>query len=118
MFINFSNHPSKNWNKEQLAAAGTYGEIVDISFPQVPAYATEQEIEALAQESVQQILIMKPDCVLCQGEFCLAYRVIELLKDKGIKVVAACSEREVEEVNEGDTVKKISHFTFVKFREY
>ena len=29
MFINFSNHPSKNWSKEQTEQAQQYGKILD-----------------------------------------------------------------------------------------
>ncbi len=118
MFINFSNHTSEKWNEEQLQAARVYGEIVDISFPQVPAEATSHEVTLMSQHSAQQIIDMKPDCVLCQGEFCLAYEVIRLLKATGIKVVAACSERDTVEIYGGSTVRKVSNFKFKQFREY
>ena len=36
----------------------------------------------------------------------------------GIKVVAACSERKVEEKKVGDDTQKFSYFSFVQFREY
>jgi hypothetical protein len=55
---------------------------------------------------------------LCQGEFYLSYAVVDRLKSSGIKVVAACSRREVEEIYTADETKKISRFVFVQFREY
>ena len=67
---------------------------------------------------VAQIMNLNPSCVLCQGEFCVAYGVISALKKFGVKVVAACSERKSVERKVGDNVKKISSFSFVQFREY
>ncbi len=118
MFVNFTNHPSSNWDKDQIKAASEYGEILDIPFPEVDPEAGEEDIKRLAKECVDKIMTAKPDCVLCQGEFCLSFIVINALKAAGCKVVAACSKRVVEEsVVDGKTVR-VSHFRFVKFREY
>lgn len=115
LFINFSNHPSANWLEEQYKAASQYGQIVDIPFPSVsPQWTSEQVIE-LAKEYAEKIISMQPDIVMCQGEFTLSYHVIALLKENGIKVVAACSERHVTEDEAG---KKIVEFCFEQFREY
>ena len=118
MFVNFSNHASTKWSADQLRAASVYGDIIDVPFPDVPATANEHEIERLAEAMTQRILDLNPACVLCQGEFCLSYAVITRLKMQGIKVVAACSERDVVELHEESSVKKISRFTFIQFREY
>lgn len=67
---------------------------------------------------MHEITDKEPDCVLCQGEFCLSYAVIECLKAEKIKVVAACSRRVVEEISMATGTKKISKFEFVQFREY
>lgn len=40
MFINFSNHPSANWSREQLEAARRYGEVADLSFPVIESSFT------------------------------------------------------------------------------
>lgn len=114
MFLNYSNHPSDNWNIKQINEAQKYGEIVDLSFPAVDPYLDKEEIEALANNELDKILSYKPDVVLCQGEFTLSYVLINKLKEKNIKVIAACSERNV--VQEDN--KKIVLFEFVKFREY
>lgn len=118
MFINFSNHRSDQWGGRQLSAAHEYGEIVDIEFPGVSATASVEEVHALADTYVKKIVQMNPSCVLCQGEFCLSYQVIYKLKQKDIRVVAACSNRKVREIKEGEYTKKISCFVFEQFREY
>lgn len=118
MFINFSNHPSKNWGGKQLAAAQQYGEVQDMAFPAVASDASTEEVHALADACAEKILRMHPECVLCQGEFCLSYRVIGRLQEAGIRVVAACSNRKVHEVVRQGSTKKISHFVFEQFREY
>lgn len=113
-FVNFTNHPSENWNADQKHAALKYGSIVDIMFPQVDPKATEADIKALAEKYVSEILKLRPEAVLCQGEFNLCYVVINMLKAEGVTVVAACSNRVVKDTPEG----KISKFVFVQFREY
>ncbi|MCR4675329.1 MAG: hypothetical protein K5675_09975 [Lachnospiraceae bacterium] len=119
MFINFSNHGSKDWSKEQIKAAEDYGEIRDVPFPNVAAEATEEEINALADQCVEQILSFSPKAVMCQGEFTLCYAVIQRLKRNNIICLAACSLREatVKQMKDGST-KRVSVFKFCKFREY
>ena len=80
--------------------------------------ATSEEVHELARVCAEKIMEMKPECVLCQGEFCLSYQVIQKLKKAGIKVVAACSERKTEEKKIGNDTRKVSYFIFVQFREY
>ena len=74
----------------------------------------EDYIEELAEVYVEKILQHTPRAVLCQGEFCVAYQVIRKLKEKNIKVLAACSQRCVRENGN----KKEVVFNFVRFREY
>ena len=114
MFVNFTNHPSSQWGEAQLREAGKYGDIVDVPFPAVDADADETYIVTLAAEYVDKIRRLAPDAVLCQGEFCLAYRVISLLKGDGITVLAACSDRCVRQ--NGD-VKEVT-FYFKRFRRF
>ncbi len=118
MFVNFTNHPSEKWDRDQLNVASEYGEIVDIPFPEVDPAAGEDEIERLAEVCVDKITEMKPDCVLCQGEFCLTYKVVSILKEGGVNVVAACSKRVVSEMIIDGEIIKSSRFEFVQFREY
>ena len=119
MFVNFSNHESGEWSKEQLEAAQEYGKIVDIRFPMVNPNSSETEIEELAQNCVERILSFHPTVVMCQGEFTLCYAVIKKLKDNGIKCVAACSVREANvELQKDGSSKRVSVFKFCKFRRY
>lgn len=114
IFINFSNHPSSLWDTEQLNAARSLGEIVDIPFPNIPPESTPEDIHRICISCVEQILQYSPCAVLCQGEFTLTYAVVSLLKKYNIKVFAACSERQVVTVGN----EKRSIFSFVQFREY
>lgn len=118
MFINFSNHPSTCWGKNQIKAAEVYGEIVDIPFPAVPADSDEAGIQELADTYIAKIRAYRPACVLCQGEFTLAYRVIHELLQEGIKTVAACSDRVCREYAIDGITEKTAIFEFVRFREY
>lgn len=116
--INFTNHPSVTWSKEQIDAAHKYGEIIDIPFPQVGALATKKEIRELAKQCLEQIVQAQPTVVLCQGEFTLAYQIIHKLQELGISVIAACSERRVTEKYIDGKFTKCVEFHFACFREY
>lgn len=111
-FVNFSNHPSKDWTEEQLDAAEAYGEVRDYPFPSVDAKAGEEEIRDIADVAVEKILAMNPAAVMCQGEFALTYAVISRLIQKNVPVFAACGKRQVEEIGVG---KKIVVFSFENF---
>lgn len=113
-FVNFTNHPHSSWEPNQIEAALSYGDIVDIPFPNVSPVLSSEEIYLLGQEYTDKILAAHPAAVMCQGEFSLAYNVIYRLKGKGIKVVAACSERNTITVGN----ERRSFFSFVQFREY
>lgn len=121
MFLNCSNHSSDKWTDEQIKAAKDYGIdlIRDYVFPSVPAYVDEKEIEEIAEKVCGEIIALHPSVVMCQGEFTLTYALITKLLKHGIKVVAACSERDTVEVYLPDgSVKKESNYRFVRFREY
>lgn len=119
VFINFSNHPSSKWSKEQIDAALKYGALVDVEFPKVNPAATEEDIKVLGDECVKKILSLSPNIVMCQGEFTLTYYVVDRLKENGVQCVSACSERVAEEHKAEDgTLIKSSIFKFVSFRSY
>lgn len=120
VFINFSNHPSSNWSKNQKNAVSDQykAQIVDIAFPLVSASADEEEISVLAKECIETICSHNPKAVMCQGEFGLTYQVITLLKQKGILTVYSCSERKTIEKKTDSGTVKTSEFCFVRFREY
>lgn len=114
-FVNFSNHITENWSSDQVEEAEKYGKIVYVPFPNVSPLCDENEVSKLANEYVERILETDPRAVMCQGEFTLCFKVVSLLKKKGIKVFAACSERKVVEEANG---KKTALFVFERFREY
>lgn len=119
IFLNFSNHPSARWSSEQRAAAETFGRVVDEPFPPVPANLDERGVELLADEAVLRIMAHHPAAVLCQGEFTLAFAVVERLKAQGVTVLAASSDRVIEiEDDENGGTRKVSVFRFVRFRAY
>ena len=120
IFINFSNHPSSNWSKNQKNAVSDQynAQIVDIAFLLVSASVDEEEISVLARECVETICSHNPQAVMCQGEFDLIYQVIMLLKLKGIRTVYSCSERKTIEKKTDSGTIKTSEFCFVRFRDY
>lgn len=114
-FINLSNHPSINWDAAQTKAALALAErIEDIAFPAVPPDADERETEALAKTCMSQ---MPPETshALVQGEFTLTVELVRRLQARGITCLAATSTRKVEEDADG---RRVSAFTFVRFRAY
>lgn len=120
MFINCSNHTSEYWSDTQKkAATSMWGDIVDYPFPEVVPSADKEDIAAMASIVADKIAVMKPEAVMCQGEFTLSFALINCLKSKGFTVVAACSERKVSERYRSDgRTEKVSEFHFVRFREY
>lgn len=118
MFINLTNHPSALWDENQLAAARQYGEIEDLSFPDVLPTATAAEVQQLADHYTSLIIEMagsKPAVVHVMGEMTFTTAVVSRLKAEGIKCVASTTERNTITMPDG---KKVSEFRFVQFREY
>ena len=122
MFINVSNHVSSKWSKKQLEAAmelTSDNQIEDIQFPAVPATATTTDVISMADSLYSDIMSKRPEAVMVAGEFTLAYTIIKLLMQHGVKVVAACSDRRTHEVvNEDGTTTKTVNFEFIQFREF
>ena len=121
MFINLSNHVSKDWDEVQIESARKYGEIVDIGFPDVDPSGDSEYFDCLSNEYVCKILDLggQNPVVMVQGEFVFTNRVVTKLKELGIKCVAAETKRKVKEGmdNNGQRVK-MSMFKFEQFMEY
>ena len=118
IFINFSNHPKVKWSNVQIEAAEEFGDIVDVQFPNVSPYATEQDVQELSQKCLKEILQFNPYAVMCQGEYSLTYNITCELRKRNIPVVVTTTERVVSEYinQEGTTIKKIK-YNFIKFRQ-
>ena len=120
-FVNFSNHSSSKWGQAQLEAAAKYGEVIDIAFPMVPPIATKDDIQQLAEKSVEEILAVDPSTVMVQGESTLVYAVVQRLQSKGIPCCAACTRRRSEEELQQLSAAGLTRegmFAFMGFREY
>lgn len=118
LFVNFSNHPSRYWDKKQREASLDYGELLDMPFPQIDPNASDEELLILVQDCVHKIVSLedsKSITVHIMGEMTFTYMVVARLKELGIKCVASTTERKTSYSEDGT---KISEFSFVKFREY
>lgn len=124
-FLNISNHPSANWPKEQFEAAASWGEVVDIPFPNVPTGIDRGNLRGLVKSVVSQVYRLGcPDDgredesavakVMVQGEAVVSAAIAFALTVSQYKVVAAKTERVA--IQNGDT--KTSVFKFAGWREY
>jgi len=119
MFINLSNHPASLWSEQHLMAAKQYGEVIDMPFPWISPYASEDEIEILVEDYRQRVLAYGKPTVMLQGEFVFTYRLTKKLKEDGLLVLASCTDRKTEEKREKNgRTTKLSVFEFVGFRKY
>ena len=119
VFVNHTNHPSARWDAQQLMEAESFGTVVDVPFPEVPADASEEDVQEMVQEHLAEILALHPAAVLCQGEFTYTYLMIHQLLLRHIPVLAACSERQTEERHNADgSTTRVSHFIFRQYRRF
>lgn len=113
--LNLSNHPIATWTEKQLAEARRlYGDVEDLPFPLIPPDMTEEELEKLVEEYLQEIKQRAPAAVHIMGEMTFTCRLVQKLKEAGITCLASTTERLVQEVDG----KKITEFRFVRFRKY
>jgi len=119
MLINLSNHPSANWSQEQLDAAGKYGKIVDLPFPNIDPGAETEEIVSLAKEYVQRIKKLVCEnflpAVHIMGELTFCFALVSFLHEEGVTCLASTTTRQTADFPDGT---KTSRFEFVRFREY
>lgn len=124
MLINLSNHPSAKWNEYQRSAAiKKYGQITDMSFPDIDPSLSIEEVSSLAASFFNRINKIVDVCcktsqnhaVHIQGEFTFVFQLVALLKNSGILCLASTSARTVTELDNGE---KIVKFQFVRFRKY
>lgn len=117
LFINFTNHPFKEWEEKQLNEAKEYGEIVDIKFPEIDPKLSISEIRKKAENYVKQIVKMDADSkvVHIMGEMTFTNYVVNKLLQLDIQCVASTTVRDTA-IGEDGT--KISKFHFEQFRPY
>jgi len=60
----------------------------------------------------------KNDVMLVQGNWGYTYNIVKWSIEKKLVPVYSYTERNVEEIKDGENVKKISYFKHVKFIEY
>lgn len=120
MLLNLSNHPSTRWPSEQLSEANRlFGQILDLSFPNIDPAADKEYVRELANEYLQKILTLQSQyntsiAIHVMGELTFCFQFVSLMKERGIRCVASTTERITTDTPEG----KLSKFVFVKFRDY
>lgn len=123
-FVNLSAHMSANWSPGQLEAALEIGggEIRElVFFPGVPPTATVAQVMDLATELANHACKLggKNPVVMVQCESTLQHSLVSRLRQRGLRVVAATSQRQVVDIYQSDgSLKKESTFVFVAFRDY
>jgi len=105
---------------EQIKTAEKlYGKVTDIPFPFVDPKASSDDIARFGKVYFDKIFEISSGfedfTVHIQGEFTLAFELVTLLKNNGIKCIASTAKRNVIEKGNGE---KIIKFEFVQFREY
>lgn len=116
-FINFSNLHTNKWQPDMLEKAmelSPDGQVVNMAFPMVDPTVSSDDVAQIADIQVEKIMEKDPEYVFCQGDFSLCFKIVELLKSRGIKAVTSCNRR----VISNQDGKTISGFQFVQFREF
>jgi hypothetical protein len=121
MLINLSNHPSADWPESQRRQAlAQYGEIVDLTFPDIPPDWSLERVRALAAEFLQTCVQTTgdpspPATIHVMGEMTFTYQFVKMAEERGIPCVASTTRRIAEDRDDGT---RVSRFEFVRFRPY
>lgn len=119
MMLNFTNHPYKIWSDAQKEAAARYGEVIDMSFPQIDPSISTEELRKMVEEYATKIESMNAEAVMAAGEFTFLFMLVDKLLADGVNVICSCSKRETVETQQPDgTNVKNSRFVFSSFRPY
>jgi hypothetical protein len=90
MLINCTDSPSTEWTEKKLSAAqANFGLIEDISLPKVNDKMTDEDIDLLADESFENIMLIfdetdemsKPQAVFLNDNLALDVRIRERLEE-------------------------------------
>lgn len=134
MLINLSNHPVagvfdpvtgsmlNKWSDEQKQAAESeFDMISDLIFPEIPADASYEDVDHLADEYLEECKNALAghssyrSGVFLSGELVFCAVLSRKLLDNGIRTVCATSERVNTDIGDGRFIKV---FRFVRFRDY
>lgn len=123
MLINLSNHPYKEeWQPKQIEIAERlFGEIVDLSFPQIEPHLDIAQVKEIAEKYVVDCLRIlenssstRKNAIHVMGEMTFVYQFVKLMHEKGVLCLASTTTREVQYI-EG---KQTRDFKFVQFRPF
>ena len=115
MLLNLSNHQYASWSKpQQEQAIVRFERVEDLPFPSVNPYMSSSELDVLVEEYAQKVRSLNPAAVHVMGEMTFTFRLVSMLKVKGILCLASTTER----VASVEDNVKTSHFKFVQFRSY
>ena len=91
-----------------------YGMIEDLAFPVIEPDMSSEMMDRKVEEYLEKIMNPDNPVVMVQGEAVFTYRLVKNLKEKGVKTLAAVSERKATECvdKNGISIKK-SIFDFV-----
>lgn len=122
LFINYTNHPSTKWSKEQIDAAKFLADkIIDIPFPNVDPSLDEDGIISLVEAEMKKMegVISNENEIIIHiaGEpTFVAYFVSHCNKwCPNIACLTSTTKRDVVENEDGTKTVK---FNFVRFRQY
>lgn len=121
MLINLSNHPSSDWNKEQMDnALQQFGKVLDINFP---AIDPEWEVEVVSKTALQyakscleklEQSVDSANAIHVMGELTFCFQFVRLMQQQGVTCLASTTQRKTENTLNG----KLSKFDFIRFRSY
>ena len=97
MLINCTDSPFEEWTEKKLSAAkDKFGLIADLTLPKVNDKMADEDIDSLADESFEKILLIfdecldktKPDAVFLDENLALDIRIRERLDEIEIRCVS------------------------------
>jgi hypothetical protein len=115
MFINISNHPSNEWSKEQLEAAGNV--VFDINLPNTNSHWNDKELRNCVTDMFDILVELTKRVVIIhlmgETDF-VAELAMKIYQETDWTVVHSTTEKIVVENEDGT---KTSQSKFVQFKE-
>lgn len=121
MLINLSNHPSTDWDKNQVdAAIKLFGSVSDLNFP---AIDPEWDLDIVSKTALQYARLClgklekisdSSNAIHVMGELTFCFQFARLMQQQGIPCLASTTQRMSEITKKG----KLSQFVFIRFRNY